>query len=126
MTRFKTTAAMVALITASFAPSVRAAGHDKETRLVIDQPLQVQNTVLAPGEYIFKLTVPDSNHSIVSIYNADGSRLEAIVTGFSAYRQDPADKKLFTFTESRSGQPSVLKSWFYRGDNFGVEFPVKN
>jgi hypothetical protein len=126
MTRFKTTAAMFALFAASFAPSMRAAGHDKETRLTIDRPLQVQNTVLAPGEYIFKLTVPDSNHNIVSIYNADGSRLEAIVTGFSVYRQEAADKQLFTFSQPQGNQPSALKSWFYRGDNFGVEFAVKN
>jgi hypothetical protein len=105
---------------------MRAAGHDKETRLTIDRPVQVQNTVLAPGEYIFRLTVPDSNHSIVSIYNADGSRLKAIVTGFSVYRQDAADKQLFTFSQPQGNQPSALKSWFYRGDNFGVEFPVKN
>jgi hypothetical protein len=126
MTRFKTAAAMFALFAASFAPSVRADGRNKETRLIIDQPLQVQNTVLAPGEYIFKLTMPDSNHSIVSIFNADGSRLEAIVTGFSVYRADAADKKLFTFSKPQGNQPSALKSWFYRGDNFGVEFPVKN
>lgn len=125
MTRFNTTAAMFALAAASFAPSVLADGHGKETRLAIDQPLKVQNTVLAPGEYIFKLTVPDSNHSIVSIYNSDGSHLEAIVMGVSAYRADAADKQLFTFSKPQGNQPSALKSWFYRGDNFGVEFPVK-
>jgi|SRR5580692_1147583 hypothetical protein len=126
MTGFKTTAAMLALFAASFAPSVRASGHDKETRLTIDQPLRVQNAVLAPGEYIFKLTSPNSNHSVVSIYNADGSRLEAVVVGFSVYRADAGDKKSFTVSESQGNQPRALKSWFYRGDNFGVEFAVKN
>lgn len=126
MIRFKSTAAVFALVAASVAPAVFADGHSKESRLTIDQPLQVQNTVLAPGEYIFKLTQPDSNHSIVSIYNADGSHLEAIVTGFSAYRPEPVDKGQFTFAHRRGNQPQALKTWFYRGDNFGIEFPVKN
>ena len=126
MIRFKTTAAMFAFVAASVAPAVFADGRNKESRLTIDQPLQVQNAVLAPGEYIFKLTQPDSNHSVVSIYNADGSRLEAIVTGFSAYRSEPCDKGQFTFSHRQGGQPQALKTWFYRGDNFGIEFPVKN
>ncbi len=126
MNRFKTTIVVLGMLAGALAPSVFGDGRSKETRLVIDQPLKVQNTVLAPGEYIFKLTSPDTNHSMVSIYNADGSHLEAVVVGISAYRVDPGDKKLFTFSHSKGNQPNALKSWFFRGDNFGVEFPVKN
>ena len=126
MTRFKTTALALGLLAAAAAPVLRADGHNKETRLSIAQPLRIQNTVLAPGEYVFRLTSPDANHSMVSIYNADGSRLEAVVVGFSVYRADAGDKKSFTVSESQGNQPRALKSWFYRGDNFGVEFAVKN
>jgi hypothetical protein len=126
MTRFKTTALALGLLAAAAAPVLRADGHNKETRLSIAQPLRIQNTVLAPGEYVFRLTSPDANHSMVSIYNADGTHLEAIVVGFSAYRANINDKKLFTVSQSQGNQPNALKSWFYKGDNFGVEFPVKN
>jgi hypothetical protein len=126
MTRFRTTALALGLLAAAAAPIVRADGHNKETRLSIDQPLRIQDTVLAPGDYVFRLTSPDATHNIVSIYNADGTHLEAIVVGFSAYRADINDKKLFTVSHSQGSQPNTLKSWFYKGDNFGVEFPVRN
>ena len=43
------------------------------------KPLQVQDTVLPPGQYLFKLLEPDNDQNIVSIFTADGSRLEGIV-----------------------------------------------
>lgn len=125
MTGLKTAVVMFGLLATSLAPAIRAGSHYKETHLTIAQPLRVHNTVLAPGDYVFRLTAPDANHSIVSIYNGDGTRLQAVVIGFSAYRSDPAEKNLFTFSKSQSDRPESLKSWFYRGDSVGVEFPVE-
>ena len=42
MKRFKITFAMLGLLTAGFAPSMRADDRDKETRLTTNQPLQVR------------------------------------------------------------------------------------
>ena len=124
MNRLKITAAMLGLLTAGFAPSMRADDNNKETRMTINGPLQVQDTLLAPGQYVFKLTEPDTAHSVVSIYNADGTRLEGIIMGWSAYRVDAGDKNLFTISQPQGGQPAKLQTWFYPGDNFGVEFSV--
>ena len=121
MNRFKTTAAMLGLLTAGFAPSMRADDSNKETRITINQPLQVQDVLLAPGQYVLKLI----DHGLVSIYNADGTKPEGIVSGWSAYRIDAGDKKLITVSQSQGNQPATLKYWFYPGDNFGLEFSSK-
>ena len=74
MNRFRMTTATLGLLTASLVPSMRAGETDKETRMTINGPLQVQDTLLAPGQYVFRLTEPDIDHSVVSIYNADDTR----------------------------------------------------
>ena len=125
MNRFKITTAMLGLLTACFAPSMRADDNNKETRMTINGPLQVQDILLAPGQYVFKLTNPDAVHTVVSIFDADGARLEGITMGWSAYRTDAGDKKLFTVSQSQGNQLATLKYWFYSGDNFGLEFAAK-
>jgi hypothetical protein len=124
MNRFKMTTALVCLLTASFAPAVRADGHTKETRLTLSQSLQIRSTVLTPGQYLFKLAEPDSNHSVVNIFEAGSGRLVATVIGTQAYRADYSDREAFTISQPQGRQPGTLK-WFYPGDNFGVELPVR-
>jgi hypothetical protein len=121
MNRFRMTAAILGLFTAGVVPSMRADDNNKETRMTINGPLQVQDTLLAPGEHVFKLIDP----GVVGIYNADGTREEGVILGWSAYRADAGDKELFTVSQSQGNQPATLKYWFYPGDNFGLEFPVK-
>jgi len=124
MNRFSMTAATLALLSAYLVPSVRADDSNKETHLTIDQPLQIQDTRLAPGQYVLKLADPDTNRSVVSVYNADGNRLEGIIVGWAAYRTDAGDKHQFTISQPEGNQPAKLQTWFYPGDNFGVEFSV--
>jgi hypothetical protein len=54
MNRLKITAVMLGLLTPCFAPSLRADERNKETRVTIKRPLQVKDTVLPPGQYLFK------------------------------------------------------------------------
>ena len=121
MNRLKVTTAMLGLLTAGFALSMRADETNKETRITINQPLQIQDVLLAPGEHVLKLIQP----GIVSIYNADGTRPEGLISGWPAYRTDAGDTKLITVSQSQANQPAALKYWFYPGDNFGLEFPTK-
>jgi hypothetical protein len=118
MNRLRITAATLGLLSAFFVPSLRADESNKETRLTINQPLQVQDILLAPGQHVFKLIEP----GIVSIYNADGTQSEGLILGWSAYRVDAGDKTLFTVSQSQGNQPATLKYWFYPGDNSGIEF----
>jgi hypothetical protein len=121
MKRFKIALVMLGMLTAGFAPSMRADDRDKETRLTTNQPLQVGNILLAPGQYLFKLIDP----GVVSIYNADGTQPQGIILGWTAYRIDPGDKNLITVSQSQGNQPAALKYWFYAGDHSGLEFPEK-
>jgi hypothetical protein len=125
MNRFKLATAILVLLPAFFAPSLRADDHGKASHLTINQPVRVEDTILPPGEYVFKLTQPDGNHSVVSIYDADGVRLRKVVIGCSAYRGSANEKTMFTISQAQASEPGTLKSWFYRGDNYGVEFPAK-
>ena len=122
MKRFRMTAAMLGLLGACFAPSVRADDRNKETHLTINVPLRVHDTVLAPGEYVFKVIDLGSNSLAVEILNSDGTRVEATMIGLPAYRNNVGDNKVFTISDPQGDQPAILQSWFYPGDNFGVEF----
>ena len=124
MTTFRMTVVTLGMLSAYFVPSVRADEWNKETHLTINIPVQIQDTVLPPGEYVFKLVEPDTDRDLVSIFNSDGTRLETIIMGWSTYRADASDKKLFTISEPHGDQPATLQAWFYPGDNLGVEFPA--
>jgi hypothetical protein len=69
------------MLSAYVVPSVRADEWNKETHLTINVPLQIEDTVLAPGEYVFKLVEPETDRDIVSIFNSDGTRLETTIMG---------------------------------------------
>lgn len=121
MNRLKTTFALLAVLTAGFAPWMQADQRNKETRLTISQPLQVQDTLLAPGQYDFKLV----GFGVVSIYNVDRNRSEGLVVGWHAYRVNGDDKKLFDVSQSQGDRPATLKTWFYPGDNSGLQFSTR-
>jgi hypothetical protein len=122
MKRYQVTIAMLGLLGACFIPSVRADDWNKETHLAINVPLRVQDTLLAPGEYVFKLIDFAGGSGAIGIFTSKGSRLETIMIGLHAYRKDPGDGKLFTISDPQGDQPATLQSWFYPGDDFGVEF----
>jgi hypothetical protein len=124
MNRFTITTVLLGLLPACLAPSLRADDRSKETHFTITQPLQVQGVLLAPGQYVFKLAEADTDHRVVSIDDASGRRL-GVVIGVSAYRANAGDKNRFVFSQPQGSQPSTLKSWFYPGDNFGIEFPAE-
>ena len=121
MNRFKTAVATFGLLSISLAPSVRADDTNKETVMTINRPIQVQDIVLAPGQHVLKLTQPNSDHTIVSIYNASQTQLEGIIMGLPAYRLDITDK-LFSFSQPTGNQPAMLQTWYFAGDNSGIEF----
>jgi hypothetical protein len=124
MNRFTITTVLLGLLPACLAPSLRADDRSKETHFTISQPLQVQGVLLAPGQYVFKLAEANTDQRVVSIDDASGRRL-GVVIGVPAYRANVGDKNHFVYSQPQGTQPSTLKSWFYAGDNFGVEFPAE-
>jgi hypothetical protein len=114
----------LALIATSLAPAARADEWDKKTIIKIDAPVQIQNTVLDPGQHVLKLLNSDSQRNIVLVFNADETKLETTVLANFASRLEPADGTRFTFYETHAGSPEVLHTWFYPGDTIGLEFPA--
>ena len=79
---------------------------------------------MPPGQYLFKLLEPDTDQNIVSIYSADGSRLEGLVVGLAAYRADDPRQWIFghdaTTLGGSSGSPII--AWKDGGGGFGIHF----
>jgi hypothetical protein len=122
MTRhFRTIAVLaVSLMGSALVPALQADEWDKKTNIKIDQSIDVQGTVLPPGSYVMKRLL-DSDRFTVQIYNADDNRLITTVLAIPAYRPDAGDSE-FKFYGATEGRPPALRTWFYPGDNFGVEF----
>jgi hypothetical protein len=121
MNKFKMMAATLGILSAFLAPSLRADESDRTTHITTNQPLQIQGTLLAPGQYMFRLANPDSDRRTVLIFNADGTRLETAIQAIPAYRLELSATQLI-LADPQEGQPAMLQFWFYPGDNSGVEF----
>src|SRR5579871_1874009 len=96
---------------------------DKKTTLTVNQPIQVRDTLLPAGSYVFKLLNSSSDRHIVQIFNSDQSRIIDTILAIPNYRLQPTGNSRFTFWETPPGTARALRAWFYPGDNFGQEFP---
>ena len=112
--------------------SIRADEWDKKTTITFSGPVQVANTQLPAGTYVFKLADTPDRH-IVQIFNQDETHVIATILAIPDYSLTPADKTVVKFAETSEGsetsgtQPDSgvpIKEWFYPGDNSGEEFPV--
>ena len=105
-----------------FACRAQADQWDKKTILTVDQPIQVQEKLLEPGQYVFKLLDSNSDRHIVQIFNGDQTQIIDTVLALPNYRLRPTGNSRFAFWETPQGTPKALRAWFYPGDNFGQEF----
>jgi hypothetical protein len=96
---------------------------DKRTIITVDQPIQVRDTYLPAGQYVFKLLNSSSDRHIVQIFNRDQSHIIDTVLAIPNYQLEPKGKSQFVFWETPPGTAKALRAWFYPGDNFGQEFP---
>jgi hypothetical protein len=72
-----------------------------------------------------KLLESPSDRSILQIFNAYETKLEMTILANTAYRVEPTGDNRFTFSEVQSGQARALRTWFYPGDNSGLEFSIR-
>jgi hypothetical protein len=121
--------AVVSCVTLSLvvlSPAARADTWNKKTIVTINDRIQVPNdTVLEPGEYVFKLLDSQSDRHIVQIFNADENHIITTILAIPNYRLQPTGKSVFAFWETAAGEPPALRAWFYPGDNFGQEFKYR-
>ena len=105
-----------------FAIRAQADQWDKLTILTVNEPIQVQDKVLEPGKYVFKLLDSSSDRHVVQIFNGDQSRIIDTLLAIPNYRLQPTGHSRFAFWETPPGNAKALRAWFYPGDNFGQEF----
>jgi LPXTG-motif cell wall-anchored protein len=113
----------IALAMGFAAISAQADQWDKKSVITINQPMQVRETLLEPGQYVFKLLDSSSDRHIVQIYNADQTHLINTIMAIPDYRVQVTGKSRFVMWETPAGSVSALRAWYYPGDNFGQEFP---
>jgi hypothetical protein len=122
-----TSFAAIGLAASSLVPvAARADEWNKETILQFSAPVEVPGRVLPAGKYVFKLADSNSNRDIVQIFNGNQSRLITTILGIPDYRLEPTAKTDITFEERSAGAPEAIHTWFYPGDNSGVEFVYKS
>jgi hypothetical protein len=114
--------AFAALALSLTVPTLRADERNKETKIVIDQPIQVQHTVLSPGSYVIKRLASQTDYYTVQIFTASEKHLITTIFAIPVYRHEPVDSSRFEFYESAAGQAASLHTWFYPGDTIGFEF----
>ena len=120
---FRTIAALaVSLMGSALVPALKADEWDKKTNITIDQPIDVQGTVLPAGSYVMKVLGSSADRHTVQIFNADDNHIVATVLAIPAYRLASTDDSEFKFYEVAEGRPPALRTWFYPGDNFGFKF----
>jgi len=102
-------------------PKAQADEWNKKTILTVDETIQVQDNVLKPGKYVFKLLDSQSDRHVVQIFNADESHLIDTILAIPNYRMNPGGRQ-FVFYETPAGAAKAMHAWFYPGDNFGQEF----
>lgn len=100
----------------------RADQWNKKTILTVNQPIQVTETLLEPGQYVLKLADSNSDRHIVQIFNSDETQIIDTVLAIPNYRLQPSGHSQFAFWETPPGAAGALRAWFYPGDNFGQEF----
>ena len=101
----------------------RADEWNKKTVLTVNETVQVRDTVLEPGQYVFRLLDSQSDRHVVQIFNADETHIINTVLAIPAQRLEPTGNSEFTFWETPPGTARAMRRWYYPGDNFGQEFP---
>lgn len=76
---------------------------DKKTILTLDQPVQVTDRLLEPGQYVFKLLDSQSDRHIVQIFDGDQKHIIDTVLAIPNYRLRPTGKSQFMFWETPTG-----------------------
>src|SRR5271167_2637542 len=94
---FKNLFPMAALTLGLAIAPLRASDWDHRTAITIDEPMNVQGTVLGAGQYVMKLLDDNAERNVVLIFDRDEQHLIATVIGMPAYRVAPTGDTLFTF-----------------------------
>src|ERR1041385_9177889 len=104
MMRTLKTLAMVFSLALLLVPTTgKADTWNKRTKVTYSGPVQVANTHLPAGTYIFKLMADQGDRHIVQIFNEDQSHLIATIMASPDYRLTPTSGTAVKFAETSNG-----------------------
>jgi len=103
--------------------SAAANSWDEFTYITFSAPVEVPGHALPAGRYLFQIADIWSNQETIQIYNADKTKLYAIVTALPVYRYEPPPPQtILQFAERPANSPEALQVWFPRGQRWGHRF----
>ena len=106
-------------------PTAKADQWDKLTTMTFTEPVEIPGQILPAGTYVFKLIDSQTDRNVVEIFTQDQKQLVATVYAVPAYRLDPTSTTDVKFEERAAGSPEALHTWFYPGENYGLQFVYK-
>ena len=130
MKTFKSLAIVLGFSLVLLSSTLMADEWDKETKVTFSGPVQIQDTKLAAGTYVFKLADTADRH-VVQIFNQDQTQVLATIIAIPDYRVTPTDNTVVKFAENgesflRRLEP-CLRVAFPSNSGFTRETtPVKN
>jgi len=116
-------AACFAAVLTILVPAVKADDVSWPTLVYFSQPVQIRGQVFPAGSYILQRCQSEVTTRLMKIYSVDRGRWEGLIQGVSARRPESSRDSVVTFEQQSSGEPDVLRYWFFVDWNIGMEFP---
>jgi hypothetical protein len=105
-----------------FVPNAKSMDLEQTAKVTINGPIEVPGSVLGAGTYVFKVDETNTGQEMVQIFDQDQRHLYANTLVLPVYREKVSGDPAFQFEERAADAPPALHSWFFAGDDRGVEF----
>ena len=123
-------AALACVASALLALPLSAAAQgprNQDTFFTFSQSVELPNTTLPAGTYLFQLADSPSNRHIVKVMSQDRKEIHATLMAIPYHSNDrPSDDPQVRFMETPAqasgGGANAIKIWFYPGTTVGHEF----
>ncbi len=115
-------AASLVLCLLALTPAAKADEWDRLTYVTTSVPIEVPGMVLPAGKYIFQLVNGPLGTNIVEIRSIDGGGILTMIPAINVQYPTVPSTTVITLAERSEGTPPALSTWFYPGDDFGVQF----
>ena len=112
-----------ALALAMAAPGARADDLDQASKLTFSHAVELpQHVVLPAGTYWFVRPDGIKTPDLIQVYNADRSRVVAMMLTIPVDRRDSTEHTQLKLGEQAKNQPLALMQWYYPDRLSGHEF----
>lgn len=106
----------------SLAQPAHADESKETTKFTFSGPVEIPGHTLPAGTYIFETLDSETFSDIMQIYNADHTKLIAMLRTIPVDRMQPSGDPAITLAQQGDGRPEVLVNWFYADRTTGHMF----